>query len=272
MTPAQRTSVYVAVRKYSQTQCILTFCAAAVYRYEKWKNYVGLNEANRCVESDRPGPLTMVNSENTATDDVTDATKTTTTTESADDDAGNSNNSSSNTNTFVDEKIWKKWLKWYGIADSHDLDRRNWASDDKVFEVCILNPYSAIVQNPVKTFDVSEQTGYIELQLRKIFRVPKHRQTRLWGCEKARNARFHLLLQRAREICFQEYVDTKREYILALEIANLDGTWPTQVPGATVGSLERYESVTEAPRSAEYWETELATAVETVNCLVHVQG
>ena len=38
----------------------------------------------------------------------------------------------------------------------------------------------------------------------------------------------------------------------------------TPAYGATVGSLERYESVTEAPRRAEYWETELATAVGTV--------
>ena len=227
---------------------------------DKWKNYVGLNEANRCVESDRPGPLTMVTSVSAVTD-VTNATASAT--KRVDDDSSSSS-SSSNVNLFIEESIWKTFLKWYGIADSHYLYRRNWHSANRVFEVCILNQYNGIIQNPVKTLDVSEQTGYIELQLRKIFHVPKHRQTRLWGCAKESNARFHLLLERASKLCFQKHVGATREYTLALEIANLDGTWPTQVPGAMVGSLERYESVTEAPRRAEHWETELATAIGTV--------
>ena len=53
-------------------------------------------------------------------------------------------------NTYIDEKIWRKWLKWFGLAESHELDRRNWASDDKQFEVCVLSPYSGVVQHPLK--------------------------------------------------------------------------------------------------------------------------
>ena len=191
----------------------------------------------------------------TSVNAVTDVTNATTTTGPVDND---------NSNTFVDENVWKKWLKWYGIADSHELDRRSRTrtGHEIAFEVCIMHQHRGMVQNSIKKFNTYEQTGYIELQLRKIYRVPKHRQTRLWVGEKARIVLFSPLLERARELRF--HVDTKREYILGLEIAHLDGTWPTPAYGATVGSLERYESVTEAPRRAEYWETELATAVGTV--------
>ena len=44
-------------------------------------------------------------------------------------------------NMLVDEKIWCKWVQWFGVDESHELDRRNWASDEKDFEVCMLNPY-----------------------------------------------------------------------------------------------------------------------------------
>jgi hypothetical protein len=92
-------------------------------------------------------------------------------------------------NMYVDEKIWIKWVEWYGVSGDHELDRRNWSSEEKDCEICILSPYSGILENPKKTFDISEETGYVELQLRKIFSIPEHQRTRLWACEKTRHAR-----------------------------------------------------------------------------------
>jgi len=169
-------------------------------------------------------------------------------------------------NMYVDENVWKCWVMWYGVADSHELDRRNWASDDKDFEICILSPYCGLIENPVKTFDISEESGYIEIQLRRIFRVAKSRNTRLWICEKARHARFQPLLNRNQEICFQDCVDHNKNYILALEVADLDGTWPTHVPGEPLGSFDRYRDLFEGgpSRSLAFWENELKDTLDTV--------
>ena len=169
-------------------------------------------------------------------------------------------------NTYIDEKIWKCWVEWYGVSDTHQLDRRNWASDEKEFEICVLSPYSGIVANPSKAFDISEETGYIELQLRKIFKVPLFRSTRLWACEKARNARFHQVLDRTQEICYQE-IDSQKPYILALEIASADGAWPTHMPGEPVGNLTKYAALTGMGGwgdNGAYWEKELE---ETINAV-----
>jgi len=93
-------------------------------------------------------------------------------------------------------------VSWYGLADSHELDRRRWAADERQFEICVLSPYCGLVENAVKALDVSEQSGYVELQLRRAFRVPDHRRTRLWICEKSRHSRFLPLLDRSQALCF----------------------------------------------------------------------
>lgn len=170
-------------------------------------------------------------------------------------------------NMYVDEKIWKCWVNWFGVAESHELDRRNWASDDKDFEICMLSPYCGLIENPVKTFDISEECGYIEIQLRQIFRVAGHRPSRLWVCEKARHARFQPLLIRQKEICSHKYVEPNKNYILALEMANLDESWPTHVPGEPVGSFDRYADLTDGRGPGKrscFWERELSETLNTV--------
>jgi len=94
-------------------------------------------------------------------------------------------------------------VSWYGVAASHELDRRRWTAEERDFEICVLSPYCGLVENAVKTFDVSEETGYAELQLRRVFHVSDHRRTRLWICEKSRHSRFLPLLDRSQELCFQ---------------------------------------------------------------------
>jgi hypothetical protein len=187
-------------------------------------------------------------------------------------------------NMSVDEKVWIRWVSWYGVSDTHELDRRSWASEERDFEICVLSPYCGLVENAVKTFDVSEETGYAELQLRRVFRVAAHRRTRLWVCEKARHARFQPLLDRSQGLCFQDCVDHNKNYILAIEVADLDGTWPTRVPGEPTGSFDRYRHLvgrrppTQGWRSTSssgggggsasgggpFWETELATTLDSV--------
>ena len=94
-------------------------------------------------------------------------------------------------------------MAWYGVADSHELDRRRWAAQERDFEICVLSPYCGLVENAVKTLSVAEEIGFVELQLRRVFRVPDHRRTRLWVCEKSRHSRFLPLLDREQELCFQ---------------------------------------------------------------------
>lgn len=203
--------------------------------YEQWQQFVGTTEAkpSKSSKPPAPGPVTM-------------------------------DKEIEDNNMYVDEKIWTRWISWHGVADAHELDRRNWTSDDKTFEICVLSPYSGILENTVKTFDVSEVTGYIELQLRKIFQVPDHRQTRLWACERTRSARFSLLLNRSLPICYQETLDSRKEYILALEVSNPNASWPTLVPGKPKGGFEKYTKVTQGLKTVEFWEGELTSAVETV--------
>jgi len=61
-------------------------------------------------------------------------------------------------------------------------------------------------------------------------------------------------------------VDANKNYILAIEVANLDATWPTMVPGDPVGSFDRYSKLVgrSTAASATFWESELASTLQTV--------
>ena len=201
--------------------------------HQRWCDYVGVNEGKEPISTTPPGPLDMDPEED-------------------------------NNNMYVDEKIWQHWVMWYGVAYSHELDRRNWASDEKDYEICVLSPYSGIIENPVKTFDISEETGYIEMQLRRIFKVSEFRKSRLWACEKARHARFQPIFDRSQEICFQDNMDYSKNYILALEVSNSDGTWPTLAPGEPMGDLQKFDDLVRPPVTKAFWEKELEETVETV--------
>ena len=50
-------------------------------------------------------------------------------------------------------------------------------------------------------------------------------------------------------------------------MSNLDGTWPTMVPGEPVGSFERYRALVGRRRAgdtATYWDRELGSTLQTV--------
>ena len=171
-------------------------------------------------------------------------------------------------NILIDERIWLKWTDWYGVSESHQLDRRSWSSQEKEFEICILSPYSCIVENPTKILDLSECMGYVEVQLRKIYRVPLHKKTRIWICEKARQARFRTVLDRSHVLeCATPSggkLNLERDYILALEVATPSGCWPTAVPGDPQGELSDLLTLTRGRVTPEYWIGELSQTVDSV--------
>ena len=68
-----------------------------------------------------------------------------------------------------------------------------------MFDVCVLSPYSGIVEHRCKRFNRFEEVGYVELQLRRMFGVsPASRRSRLWISEKTAVPRFRQLLARSR--------------------------------------------------------------------------
>ncbi len=170
-------------------------------------------------------------------------------------------------NILIDEKIWMKWIEWFGLADSHQLDRRNFSSQEKYFEVCLFSPYSSIIENPMKILDITETVGYIEIQLRKMYKVPLHKKSRLWVCEKARQARFKLILGRDLQLMMVQSIsfNLDRECILALEVATPQGTWPTCVPGDPIGDLTNM-TLSQGQVPQDYWLQELTQTVDSVFC------
>lgn len=158
------------------------------------------------------------------------------------------------------------WVLWYSVSDSHELDRRNWASDEKEFEICQLSPYCSLLDNPLKDFDITEETGYVELQMRRIFRVAETRKTRLWVREKSRTkfGRFQLLLDRREELCYQNIIDHDHEYVIAIEVANPDGTWPSAYPGEPIGDFSKFADLTRLKTADDFWQEELRVTLESV--------
>jgi len=110
--------------------------------------------------------------------------------------------------------------------------------------VCVLSPFSGIIEHRCKRFNRFEEVGYVELQLRRIFGVgPLSRRSRLWISEKTPVPRFRQLLVRSRML--NDCVHRDKSYILALELADVGGgraaaAWPTGEPGDVRGELARY--------------------------------
>lgn len=110
--------------------------------------------------------------------------------------------------------------------------------------MCVLSPFSGIVEHRCKRFNRFEEVGYVELQLRRIFGVTQlNRRSRLWISEKTAVPHFRQLLVRSRML--NDCVHRDKSYILALELADVVGgrvaaAWPTGEPGDARGELARY--------------------------------
>ena len=107
-------------------------------------------------------------------------------------------------NMWAHENIWCKWVQWYGLDDCHEIDRYQPCSSIHcwvLFEICLLGPCCKRLENPMKAFSASEECGYIELQLRRIFGVTAGTETLLWVKEKTncklQERRFRPVLDRS---------------------------------------------------------------------------
>ena len=87
-----------------------------------------------------------------------------------------------------------------------------------------------------------EEIGYIECQLRRIFKTPDHKSTRLWISEKSQVPRFRQLLLRFRML--NDCIHRDKVYILALEEHTGNDLWPTGEPGDAKGDMSKYNDIT----------------------------
>jgi hypothetical protein len=154
----------------------------------------------------------------------------------------------------------------------------------QAFDICLLSPFSGIIEHRSKRFSRSEEVGYVELQLRRYFKVdslvqqptdnhlprnnvhrrwcrPRCRHTRLWITEKVTIPRFQQLLNRAATI--GDFTQRDKSYILALEVADDGGAWPTGEPGDPYDELDRYAALFGDERRGDV-ESDSVSVSETV--------
>ena len=91
----------MCIRDSERTLPLHTFAYVKVW-YRRWEEHVGAARGFTAGSAPVPGPVDM----DTANDDA---------------------------NTFVGEPVWKLFVAWYGVAATHQLDRRHlYFKDEKV--------------------------------------------------------------------------------------------------------------------------------------------
>ena len=184
VTPSAEVQRRVIAALEQQPVGVYCFFVATEW-YEQWQLYVGSRTQHTSDTIERPGKLMMYENGKDVTVGITNPIVVIPGTP----------------NTLVDEKMWWQWVEWYGVADSHPLDRhRQINSSLVIFEVCMLRSYNMPVKHPKKSFEITEECGYIEMQLRRMSRVSADRKTRLWVCEKSTDERFQLMSDRTKPI------------------------------------------------------------------------
>ena len=224
--PSKQKSIVLNVN----TESSHTYAVAKVW-HRKWEEYVGI--AKGCVsgQSEVPGQVEM--------------------------DLHNDAH-----NDYVHEEIWKRFVRWYGVSPTHQLDRKHiYFKDEKQFDICMLSPFSGIVEHNVKRFNRFEENGYIECQLRRIFGVAEHQKSRLWISEKAQVPHFRQLLLRSRML--NDCIHRDKAYILALEECS-GSSWPTGEPGEPKGELNtKYAGLfIGGPARESSWKEEFEKSLE----------
>lgn len=222
----QRRSVETAEKKTDHS-----YPVAEVW-YRRWQQYVGIARGSIPGQTQPPGPLEK--------------------------DLNNAAN-----NTWVDEEVWTRLVRWYGVAATHPLDRKCRSfRDETTFEVCLLSPFSGIVEHRIARLSTFEEVGYVECKLRWTFEVPEHRKSRLWISEKMVRPQFRQLLERTRMLC--EFLECGAENnILALETTNdREGSWPTGETGEPEGELYVYAALHRRPGSSSRWKEFISGSLE----------
>ena len=70
-----------------------------------------------------------------------------------------------------------------GISEGHELGRVFTNVDKNCFEdfsISFLSPVMTFTERPIKSLNIRDEVGYIEIQIRKMLQVPAHKSTRLW--------------------------------------------------------------------------------------------
>lgn len=228
------------------TECTCTYAVHKQW-YRKWEDYVTSAHSTSVVATNADGtsPRSEVEAPGAVEMDIT-----------------NDSN-----NEYINEDAWKCFARWFGIAASHQLDRKHlYFKDEKMFDVCMLSPFSGIVEHSLKKFNRFEEIGYIECQLRRIFRVSDHRRTRLWISEKAQVPRFRQLLSRFRML--NDCIHRDKVYILALEEALPNDAWPTGEPGEPKGELSKYSEIVIGLKADDQWSLEIEESLDTLSTSV----
>ena len=96
------------------------------------------------------------------------------------------------TNMWAGEHIWCKWVQWYGVNDSHELERYTLSSREDHFLwvnslIYLKVGPDTLLGHASKEFYLFEKCGYIELQLRRLFGVTHGTETLLWLLEEPSN-------------------------------------------------------------------------------------
>ena len=148
---------------------------------------------------------------------------------------------------FINGKLWRHLIYWYGLHPTHELDRKpkkHYTSQVK-FSVGILSPIGDLVQRKIKSFTNDETLGYVECQVRQILGVPAHRETRLWVKQEGDENGYQMLTDRFQDLttylkdqCAIDVYNQEKQKFLSLEICNPHGDWPTGFVTPTKGKLD----------------------------------
>ena len=232
LTPQQQAEALSSL----EGECTCTYAVSKLWM-SRWEEYVGKTpKGAEPGQSDPPGSVDM--------------------------DTHNDAN-----NDYLNEEKWKLLIRWYSISPNHQLDRKHlYFKDEKTFDVCILSPFSGIVEHTIKKFNRFEEIGYIECQMRKIFHVPIYKKTRIWISEKAQVPRFRQLLLRFRML--NDCIHRDKVYILALEECVGSESWPTGEPGEPKGDLSKYDDLVIGRKPTDAWELGIVESLDGLTQLV----
>ena len=174
-------------------------------------------------------------------------------------------------NVLVAGHIWKQLLQWYELSETHELDRRYIDPDSpegttlrKPFKICFLNALADRVSHRRKDLDLTEFVGYIECQVRCVLRVCKDIPSRLWVRKDDTDSKFEMLLDRTEELRWSYAIEDHESYILALELRDANGFWPSGFQQDPHGHLQVFRDVTSGKQRANINKDDITVTMETL--------
>ena len=172
-------------------------------------------------------------------------------------------------NIYIPGHQWKQLITWYGIADDHELDRRYTGPEKndhekRSFEICVMSPMISNLRHRRKRLDVAEYVGYIECQLRKVFHVQNHMNSRLWIGKKTSDLNLEPIHDRAEELQYAFGLEEGETYLVAIEVTNNNGEWPTGLREAPQGKLDYFAHVTQGLAPVNIFKREISQIMENM--------